>query len=524
MTLDEEVDLGIPGIGPATLIGRGGFGRVYRAVQTATGSEVAVKLVAGHLEEHTQQRFEREARALGALRGHPNICTVFDAGVDADGRPYLVMERAATTLAQQLDESGAMAWDAAATLVVQLAGALHTAHANRLLHRDVKPENVLITPYREPKLADFGLARFTDDTLSRGVITTTIAHAAPELIRGDEPTVATDVYALGSTLFCALTGHVAFGLTGSALEISRYRRIEEDPVPEMPGVPEPIADVVRTAMAKRPEERFASAGAMGEALRDAQRALGVQETPMAVMLEPPQPRTPTPEPKPGGTKPPAKTGNPTRVLTGRGRPRPKPPGTTEPEPEPDLEVDRRPYLAALAVLALVVVVIGAVALSGTGDGDDRKASDTTTTIAPGSPDAIGGRWSLTSARFSESSFCDADTCNELDSLSIDLDCEDFSGTDSCGMTLDGTDLGYLRQTSETRVWIGFVYDAQGPGQLKCGEDPAETDIQVDLVETSHAADGTADTLEGTYRSTLALDAPCGSESGEYVEYEVVMGR
>ena len=174
---------------------------VYWAVQASSGGQVAVKVLSGHLEDATRPRFERETAALGALLGHPNICTVFDAGVDASGRPYLVMEYAARgSLAARLRGEGPLGWADVLVVGVKLAAALETAHRAGLLHRDVKPENVLVTVYGEPRLADFGLARFTDDSVSQaGGVTTTVAHAAPELLRGRPPSVASDVYALGST-------------------------------------------------------------------------------------------------------------------------------------------------------------------------------------------------------------------------------------------------------------------------------------------------------------------------------------
>ena len=379
--VSDEVDLGIPGIGPATLVGRGGFGRVYRAVQASAGGAVAVKVASGHLDATGRERFEREARALGALRGHPNICTVFDANVDDDDRPYLVMEYLPTTLAQRLADGGAMEWSEAAALGVQLAGALHTAHANGLLHRDVKPENVLISQFGVPKLADFGLARFTDDTLS-GTITTTIGHAAPELLRGGAPTVATDVYALGSTLFAALTGHVAFAATDEAHPAHLFRRIEEDPVPEMPGVPEPIARLVRSAMAKDPSERPSSAEELGEALRDAQAAAGITVTPLPLSADAPR-RSPaadlpvTVDDVPRGR--PAPGGELTQAVERSGRgPVVLEPADTLPEPEPRR---RAPWLGLAAVAAVVAAV--AVAWALTRDSDEASTSDTTTAEGPG---------------------------------------------------------------------------------------------------------------------------------------------
>jgi hypothetical protein len=377
--MSDEIDLGIDGIGPATLVGRGGFGRVYRAVQASSGGAVAVKIAAGHLDATGRERFEREARALGALRGHPNICTVFDAGVDADERPYLVMEYAPSTLAQGLADDGAMAWQEAAALGVQLAGALHTAHARGLLHRDVKPENVLISQFGVPKLADFGLARFTDDTLS-GTITTTISHAAPELLRGGPPTVATDVYALGSTLFAALTGHVAFALTDQAHPASLYRRIDEDPVPEMPGVPDAIAQVVRNAMAKDPSRRPDSAAALGEALRDAQRREGAAVTPLPLAADEPATRPAPPLPVTAESATPHQGAGEDALTEAIVRGNREPVVLEESPGSPDDVPGRRVprWVPAAALVGAVLIAILAVALTG-GDGDPTTSGTTSTT-------------------------------------------------------------------------------------------------------------------------------------------------
>jgi serine/threonine protein kinase len=375
-----EIDLGIPGITGATVVGRGGFGVVYRARQvTSGGGEVAVKVLSGHLDAGASQRFEREAAALGSLRGHPNICTVYFAGTDSEERPYLVMEYAPSSLAEHIAERGALPWSEVASLGIELTGALETAHRANLLHRDVKPENVLRTRFGRWQLADFGLARFNDDTLSRG-LTTTVSHAAPELLEHGRASVATDVYALGSTLFVALTGRAAFAGDDDSHPVSVYRRIAEDPVPEMPGVPEAMAAVVRTAMAKDPDERFASAAAMGEALMTAQRSAGLDVTPLPL---PPETAARAAEPVLGGEEPTVGTptppipAEPTRAVERSGRRAPeRDPVEPDDPPEPSARLGRWVLIGVVALLALLLVG-GGLQLAGDGDGEDAGPSTNT---------------------------------------------------------------------------------------------------------------------------------------------------
>lgn len=534
--MSEEVDLGIPGIGPATLVGRGGFGRVYRAVQSSLGGVVAVKVVAGHLDATGRARFEREARALGALRGHPNICTVYDAGVDAEDRPYLVMEYAPTTLAQRLADGGAMPSEDAAALVTKVASALQQAHSRGLLHRDVKPENVLIDEHGTPKLADFGLARFADDTMSRG-ITTTVSHAAPELLREEPPTVASDVYALGSTLFAALTGHVAFAQTGGAHPGSVYRRIEEDPVPDTPGVPEPVAAVVRKAMAKQPGDRFASAEAFGDALDEARRSSGpaVAAPPLADGERPP-PRGEDAEETVDNATPhhPELGGGLTEAVVRGNR---GPVVIEDVDGETDSSGKRRDWrLVAAAAVFGVAVIGGAFALLGTGgDGDGGNdgagtevttptSEPTTTTSEPmTAAERIDANWSLASANFSESTFCDLDSCLPLDSLSFTVDCTDFDIDELCTINADEIGIGYVAPGSAgADSWTAHISDGQGFAQLICEGGAATTAVDMELEATGEEpVDGSAVTLEGIYRTTVDDDGAC---SGEYVAYDIVMGR
>lgn len=276
---DEVEDLGIPGIEDAVEIGLGGFGRVYRASQPAFGRTVAVKVLAvGKLDEKSQQRFERECQAMGALSGHPNIVTVFDAGTTAEGRPYLIMEyMSGGSYDDKIRGGTPMSWEEATEVGAKVAAALQVAHDAGIIHRDIKPANVLISRFGEPQLGDFGIARITGGSETKsGVITASMAHAAPEVLDGARPTGAADIYAVGSMVYEMVAGSPAFFSETDETNLAMIRRIYDDPVPDLraDGVPEPVVRVVERAMAKRPEDRQATAAELAEQLRDALREAG----------------------------------------------------------------------------------------------------------------------------------------------------------------------------------------------------------------------------------------------------------
>lgn len=277
----DGVDLGIEGIEDAVEIGIGGFGRVYRARQPAFGRTVAVKVLSvTKLDDKSQQRFERECQAMGALSGHPNIVTVFDAGTTSDGRPYLIMEHmSGGSLDDRIRREGAMSWQEAAEVGAKVSAALQVAHEAGIIHRDIKPANILISQYDEPQLGDFGIARITGGQETRsGVITASMAHASPEVLDGGRPSAAADVYAVGSTMFELLRGTPAFFSESDETNLAMIKRIYDDPIPDLrpQGVPEPVAQVLERTMAKRPEDRPASAMALADELQAAMRAAGDQ--------------------------------------------------------------------------------------------------------------------------------------------------------------------------------------------------------------------------------------------------------
>jgi serine/threonine-protein kinase PknK len=275
----------VPGYVNLVEIGHGGFAVVYRAHDQRFYRSVAIKVLTGPIDAESRKRFDRERRAMGALSRHPHCVTVYDSGFTSDDQPYLVMEDLSGGSLRQRIDQGPMPWREVVAIGVKLAGALDAAHEAGVLHRDVKPENVLCSAYGEPKIADFGIARLEADTLTSGKIFATPAHAAPELFEGSRPTKASDVYSLGSTLFMLMAGTAPFVRRQGEPAIAVITRASREAVPDLrpAGVPDAVCAVLEEAMAKRPDDR-PTAAEVGRLLRDAQRELGIEPTPMAVRV------------------------------------------------------------------------------------------------------------------------------------------------------------------------------------------------------------------------------------------------
>ena len=277
-------------------IGRGGYAVVYRAHQAQFGRQVAIKVLTNPgFGETDRARFEREALAMGRLSWHPNIVIVHETGTTDQGMPYLVEEFVeGGSLGERLRRDGPLAPAAAVSDLIQLCAAVHTAHEADLLHRDIKPDNALVDHFGRIKLADFGIAAVTGSTLTAtGLVTATIAHAAPEVLNGDRATFPSDVYGLGSTLFELLTGAPAFVRETDESIVPLVLRVTGDPVPDLraQGVPDPIAAAVEAAMAKDPADRPQTALEFGRLLQAAQQTLGLKVTDLPVRADPtPAPR------------------------------------------------------------------------------------------------------------------------------------------------------------------------------------------------------------------------------------------
>jgi len=259
----------IPGIEDLEPVGRGGFGTVYRGWQPALRRKVAVKVLDARTgDAASRERFRREGMAMGVLSEHPNVVPVYATGTVGD-RAYLVMPFLSDgSLEDRLSRSGPLEPAEVARLGSGLADALAAAHTAGVLHRDVKPANVLRTSYGALQLADFGIARFVDATQTMGgSLTATVAYAAPEVLSGEPATEASDLYSLGATLHAALLGRAPYEARTAEAPVAMAMRVLSDDPPSLreAGVPAGLATVVERAMAKDPRDRYATA----EELRDA---------------------------------------------------------------------------------------------------------------------------------------------------------------------------------------------------------------------------------------------------------------
>ncbi|MFT4398265.1 protein kinase domain-containing protein [Gordonia lacunae] len=282
-------------------IGRGGYGAVYRCRQPALDRDVAVKVLTDHLDEQNLERFVREQRAMGRLSGHPNIVNILEVGSTPEGFPFIVMQyHPHASLDVRIRKDGPLDWREILRLGIKVAGALETAHRAGTLHRDIKPGNILITEYGEPQLTDFGIARISGGfETDADLVTGSPAFTAPELLAGATPSVTSDVYGLGATLFCALTGHAAFERRSGEQVVAHFLRVASEGVPDLAaaGFPAEVSGCVEHAMAREPVDRPDSALALGEELREAQRRLGVPLDEMALPAGAMGPSTPATAPR-----------------------------------------------------------------------------------------------------------------------------------------------------------------------------------------------------------------------------------
>lgn len=286
------------------VIGRGGFAVVYRAVQPALHRTVAVKVLQEDLDERGRRRFTQEVGAMGALSGHPHIAQVHEAGFTDGGRAYIVMPfLPGGSLGDRVRSRGSMGWADVVSIGVKMAGALASAHAVGVLHRDIKPDNVLLDAFGEPVLADFGIAAAIGSKATRtGEFTASLAYAPPEVLEGARPDERSDLYSLGATMHCLLAGRPPFhsddDVTVGAL-ISRILRADAPPIDDIPA---DLAAVLGTAQDKDNDARMPSAAALGESLRAVQRAHGLPVTRLRI-AEPPARRPVVPsragDPAPG---------------------------------------------------------------------------------------------------------------------------------------------------------------------------------------------------------------------------------
>src|SRR3989440_1065896 len=244
-----------------TRIGAGGMSTVYCALDETRERQVAVKLMNREVASESDQleRFRREARAVAQL-SHPHIVGVIDAGEDG-GRPYIVFECVeGETLKEHIRRAGRLPVPEAVAYAIEIARALGVAHARHIVHRDVKPQNVLIDEEGSAKVTDFGIARTLDEEglTADGRVIGTTDYVSPEQALGHEVTGQSDLYSLGIVLYEMLTGEVPFkGENQVAVAMKHVREALPDVQYKRPEVSAALASVIDRATAKRQEDRYA---------------------------------------------------------------------------------------------------------------------------------------------------------------------------------------------------------------------------------------------------------------------------
>ena len=266
-------------------IGAGGMGEVYRATDTRLDRTVAIKVLPEHLADDPQrrERFEREARAVSSLN-HPHICTLHDVG-EQDGTHFLVMEYVEGETLQKRLEKGRLPFDQALEFAIQIADALDKAHRKGVVHRDLKPGNIMVTK-AGVKLLDFGLAKLKGDAgpasafsqmptqdddkplTAEGTILGTLQYMAPEQLEGKEADARTDIFAFGAVVYEMVTGKRAFEGKSQASLIGAIMNSEPQSMAELQEMtPRALDHVVRKCLAKDADRRWQTAQDLGDELK-----------------------------------------------------------------------------------------------------------------------------------------------------------------------------------------------------------------------------------------------------------------
>jgi serine/threonine-protein kinase len=264
-------------------LGSGGMSTVHLALDLRLERQVAVKLLAEHLADDPSfvSRFQREAQAAARLV-HPNIVQVFDSGRDeSTGQYFIVMEYIeGSSCAEILRDDGWVEVEEAISIIEQACEGLHYAHRHGLVHRDVKPGNLLRSREGEVKLADFGIAKTTEQSsiTQIGSVLGTAAYLAPEQARGEEAGPSADLYALGVVTYQLISGRLPYEAS-SLTELALKQQQEEPPKLDtlVAAVTPELADAVAIALALDPRERYRTAREMGRALSDGANGIAPQE-------------------------------------------------------------------------------------------------------------------------------------------------------------------------------------------------------------------------------------------------------
>lgn len=277
----------ISGYTISDLLGSGGFASVYLATDDETGRQTAIKVLHDHTSKPDDlRRFERERMSLRALSGHPNIVGVYDSGETVDGQHYTVLEYIdGGSVGDRITEGGALHWATAVEIGVQICAALDVAHRSGVLHRDVKPANILLD-HDTAKLSDFGIARLVGQsqmTAAQSIIGT-LAYTPPEVFHNKPFDGRGDIYQLGISLYEMLLGRAPFTSAAADNKATIIRRILDHPAPPLAqfDIPQPLSDLLDEVLAKDPADRPQSADSFGRRLNDVEMQLGRPRTEVGI--------------------------------------------------------------------------------------------------------------------------------------------------------------------------------------------------------------------------------------------------
>lgn len=500
-------------------IARGASAVVYRARQTALNRVVAVKVVHRvKVDESTSERFDRECRTAGQLGFNPRILPVYQAGTTADGRPYLAMElMEGGTATERMGEVGRLDEVEVVAVGIQIADALETVNQQGLVHRDVKPDNVLIGRFGDVKLADFGIATSIGaGTGSGDDVEGTIPYLAPEVLSGAPATPRSDVYALGATMFTLLHGSAAFARQPEESPFAVIARICDGPRPDLraDGVSPALADIVDRAMARDAAARMPSAGALMAELTDLAYANGWDPIPTFSDR--------TSGPVTAGTA--GITSSTSIAATGSTRIRPRPvPGPPQPRPRRS----RRVLVGGLLALVAIVVLAGAgAAVLGGRSGPATTTTSPTTTAPTPTADEVAeadpqGHYELT---------LDGTTCaSPFPCVAVEPVVTDIRCDDACEATVQGatSDEGQRFIKPFALALADGVHrgEADGAVNLGCAQDGRTLEeeitelvfeLQVTVVSATWTGDAwEADDIEGTLLVQGNPPDPCPNLDVEF---------
>jgi serine/threonine protein kinase/DNA-binding beta-propeller fold protein YncE len=493
------------------LAGEGGMGRVYRATQIALSRQVAVKLIAPELasEPDFRARFTRESRLTAAIE-HPNVIPVYEAG-EADGRLFIAMRWVeGTDLRSVILTEGRLEPGRAVAIAEQVAAALDAAHMGGLVHRDVKPANVMLTSTHGQEhvyLTDFGLTKRagSETALTRtGAFVGTPDYMPPEQIKGERADARTDVYALGCLLFHALTGRTPYDRD---TEVAKMYAQLHDPPPKAsetaPGTPPVLDAVIARALAKDADERYPSAGDLGRAARAAltggdpsqpERSLATGlAAPGATELSPPPATAAPPSAPPAAAAPPSAQQPASPAPAATPPPASTPPASapvaTPPPGAPEPRAPRRsgvfPILLAAALIVGVTITLAAAGVFDSGDGGGGQSfSDQPAGGQDGGGDGGGQQGGAAAPKVLAKAIP--------------------AGEGPDGIAVDGNRVWVSNSRGNALVRIDTDTDEPLGDAIPVGSNPDEVEAREGVVWVANTGDGTVTRLEGGATKEFAV--------------------